>query len=344
MADTVRTVEIGEILPRAGEPRWRLPPLRVLLPAAALLVFAGVIVLSPLAGAILELVAGIDPASGGAGDALALAKAIVALALAGISLALVGRSVRRPGESSPRVPGHVDLLSLATPDVERAGAHLAGQHEGCDRPRGLAAGEIVIARITDESADRLEEIPHECRRRRRESGLFPVLLGVPNAEREVVTGVSDAYQTTLLIDPAATARLPALLGLLAHLCGSPHREEATGIGGPSLKCIELDGHGPTDPDLQDEIREGLGEPLAHEAEEARTRDQPPAVTLLAAPPAYLEAAIESLPDRDGTVVPVRIQDHQRIQVARLFVDAEPSAEDIQWVVREAVIQGAPGGA
>lgn len=350
MSKAVRAVEIGSILPRTEGTSRRLPSRRVLLVAAALIVLAGIIVLSPLINTVLDLVtnSGSGATSGGQGATglgglVMLVKVIVALALVGIALALIVRSVEPEVVGGPISPDHVNLLSLPKPDVQQAGAHLAGRHETCDTPRGMAAGEIVIARITEESADRLSDIPSECRQRRRESGLFPVLVGVPSADRDVVEDVSDAYQTTVLVDADATNQLPKLLGLLAYLCGNANRDEAAGIGGSSLKCIEIAGHDPTDPDLQDEIREGLGEPLASEVNEARSDERAPAATILSAPPDYLETAIESLPDQDEPLVPVRTPGYGKIHIARLFIATAASDSDTRWEVREAVIQDGLGG-
>jgi len=343
MADTVRAVEIGSILPRATETRRSLPARRTILLAAGLVIFAGIIILSPLVEAILESLVGPGASATGQPSAeleslVTLVKAIVALALVAAAAALITRSVDRTESSGPLTPEHVDLRSLSRPDVTEASAHLAGHHETCDTPRGMAAGEIVVARITENSADRLAEIPDECQRRRRASGLFPILVGVPNAPRDVVEEVGDAFQTTLLVDPGVTDRIPRLLGLLAHLCGSAHRENAVGIGGPSLKCIRIDGYGPNDPDLKDELREGRGEPLASEVDEARETDQGSAVTIISAPPDYLETALEALPPHDGPLVSVRTPEYEKIHIARLFVTAEPSDRDTQWIVRQAVIR------
>lgn len=328
MTTSIPVAEIGDVLPREER---ELSVVGVL--AAAVLV---------LIAAAIVLVTGIDSLFGFDQRLAFFVKIAVASLLVLLAGVLLVRSVpwialreSATGRDSQLIDS-IDLLNVDTADVDRISSHFTGEDDRCDEPRGIPPGEIVVATITEHNAGSIAEIPEKCTEYRRESGLFPILMGVPRADRSVIETASDPYEFTVLVNESKTERLQEFLNLVPQLCESPRVTELAGVGSVSVNCIVIDGHSPTDPHLLSEVAEGRGEPLAEEAKYTyRSDEETPDLTVLATPEEYLSSAVDSLPKIDEPVVPVKSGSSSKIQVTRLFLNGTLATDENVWNVRRA---------
>lgn len=364
----VRAVEIGEVLPRKEiqqevQTEYPAPAFWPLVGAVALALFAAVLALSSQAELLFEVLFG-----GAGGIAPTVAKFGVALLLFVATIGLLVyafQSGERPLETRhvPIVPDELNLKHISSVDITDAAKHLSGAANSCYPPRGLPPGEIVIARITRDNAEKIASIPDACAEHRRSDSLWPILIGVPNTEPEVIERASEDYTSTLLIDAEQQDRLPELLGLLPYLCMKPERKEIQGIGSALLVCIDVSQTGQHDTDLEHELGARLGHALSEEAQQLRQdhsrvaeavndggeqaasiRERPPNITLVSAPTGHLDTVVTSLPAIDEPIVMVRSEPSDTIRIIRFYQEASLPTDDEQiWTIRRAAHRSASVG-
>ena len=298
----VQAVEVGDVLPRAERAAWSRAALAAVL-AVGLAAAVGVGVLA--AGPVR--LAAVVPAAAGVGLAVWL-----------------GRSTRAV---LPAVPS-VDLRSYPEVDPGCVADHLVGPHGG--PPRGLPGGEVVVAELDTESADRLARIPDECAARWDDEGLHTVLVAVPRAPADVVESVADSYDATLLVsDPTD---IGTLLGYLPDLLAEPESDALAGVGSATVRQTPIDDRLPGDPALREDLTNGKGKPLNPVVENLREEpDRRPRATVLSAPRDYVSAALTAGDPAARRLVTVQ-HDESTVDLVRFYLADELSADDrpVTW--------------
>ena len=298
----VRAVEIGDVLPRAERAAWSRAALAAVL-AVGLAAAVGVGVLA--AGPVR--LAAVVPAA---------AAAVLAVRLRGATRAVL------PAVAS------VDLRSFPEVDPGCVADHLVGSHGG--PPRGLPGGEVVVAELDTESADRLARIPEECASRWSEEGLHTVLVAVPRAPVDVVESVAEAYDATLLVsDPTD---IQPLLGYLPDLLAEPESDALAGIGSAAVRQTPVDDRLPGDPALREDLKNGKGKPLSPVVERLREESgRRPRATLLSAPRDYVSAALTAREPTARRLVTVQ-HDESTVDLVRFYLADELSEDDrpVTW--------------
>jgi len=222
----------------------------------------------------------------------------------------------------------VDLRSFPEVDPGCVADHLVGSHGG--PPRGLPGGEVVVAELDTESADRLARIPEECASRWSEEGLHTVLVAVPRAPVDVVESVAEAYDATLLVsDPTD---IQPLLGYLPDLLAEPESDALAGIGSAAVRQTPVDDRLPGDPALREDLKNGKGKPLSPVVERLREESgRRPRATLLSAPRDYVSAALTAREPTARRLVTVQ-HDESTVDLVRFYLADELSEDDrpVTW--------------
>ncbi|QLH76617.1 hypothetical protein HZS55_04540 [Halosimplex rubrum] len=298
----VRAVEVGEVLPRVER-------------AARSPATLGAVLAVGFAAALAVAVATAGPVR-----LLAVVPAAAAAALA-VRLRRATRAVL------PAVPS-VDLRAFPEVDPGCIADHLVGSHGG--PPRGLPGGELVVAELDTESADRLARIPDECASRWSDEGLHTVLVAVPRAPADVVESVAESYDATLLVsDPAD---IQPLLGYLPDLMAEPESDALTGVGSATVRQTPVDGRLPGDPALREDLKNGKGKPLNPVVESLREEPgRRPRATILSAPRDYVSPALTARERTARRLVTVQ-HDEPTVDLVRFYLADELSGDDrpVTW--------------
>jgi hypothetical protein len=153
-------------------------------------------------------------------------------------------------------------------------------------PQEVPAGEVMIAEITEETEDLLQDSVAALKDRRRD--VTPCLIGIPG-DMNVVRNVAESFEKTLLVAETNRDDIQKLISFLPALFDSSFAE-VRGIGSARLFAIDIHDYSPHSGELLNDLMARKGTPL-HEI--ASTPD----IITFSAPPAYQDVTYYALSTR-----------------------------------------------
>lgn len=154
---------------------------------------------------------------------------------------------------------------------------------GDSKPQEAPTGEVLIADVTEESAELLRESAAGLKERRR--NVHPCLIAIPH-DMDVVNEVAECFQKTILVDEENRELIDELLPFIPALFHKSVRD-ISGTGSVRLSTIDVHDCPPNSAALGADIRDRKGQPL-HECAGH------PDLFTFAAPPAYQETVYLAL--------------------------------------------------